>query len=553
MIRGKQEDSMRPFRCCVIASFALLAALQSVGAPVKVAQGQLEGTEEQGMRVYRGIPFAAPPVNALRWREPQPAAPWTGVRKADQFGPACAQGQATPDGKLAAGVSEDCLYLNLWTPAKDAREKLPVLVWIYGGGFSGGRTSEALFDGAPLARKGVVYVSVAYRVGVMGFFAHPALSAENRALHGVAASGNYGLLDLVASLKWIKHNIAAFGGDPDKVTIWGESAGAIAVSMLAVAPQAKGLFHGAISDSGGSFGPTRTPTAPGENVPPLAIAEQGGVTLAGKLGVTSLEAMRAKPATEVMAQARGVAAIGWPVQDRWVIPDDQHVLYEKGAYHDTPILVGINSDEGASFSRTTDPAQFLADTRLRFGPHADRILKVYPADASGSIKQAARDVMREASFGWSTWVWAKLQSDRGGSPAFVYYMDQRPPYPADSRNADVAGVPHGAELPYVFQHLELTPLAWTDADRRISDAMATYWTNFAKTGNPNATGVPPWPAFTSKEPARMVFRGTPQAKPYDNLVQLEAMDAYFAWRRTPEGKRFGENGGNLSSLPVGLR
>jgi para-nitrobenzyl esterase len=198
-------------------------------------------------------------------------------------------------------------------------------------------------------------------------------------------------------------------------------------------------------------------------------------------------------------------------------------------------------------------AQFHAETRVRFGPMADRILKAYPPAADGSIKQAARDVMREASFGWHTWVWAKLQNERGGSPAFVYYMDQRPPYPADSRNADVAGVPHGAELAYVFQKLELTPLPWTDADRRIADAMATYWTNFAKSGDPNGAGLPRWPAFTAGNQQRMVFKDTPQARPYDNLAQLEAMDAYFAWRRTDEGREFGKHGGNTNASPLGLR
>jgi para-nitrobenzyl esterase len=543
---------MRVFSNFFIVLVATVAALPAQAAPVKVAQGQLEGTEEPGMRVFRGIPFAAPPVGALRWHEPQPAASWSGIRRADQFGPACAQGRVEADGKLGANVSEDCLYLNVWTPAKTG-ERLPVLVWIYGGGFAGGRTSDPMFDGAALASKGVVYVSVAYRVGVMGFLAHPELSAENRKMHGVAASGNYGLLDMVASLRWIKQNIAAFGGDPNKVTIWGESAGAMAVSMLTVSPQAKGLFHGAISDSGGSFGAVRTPTAPGENLPPLAIAEQGGVLLAGKLGASTLAALRAKSTGEVMNQARGVAGVGWPVLDGWVIPDDAYVLYKQGKYHDTPILVGINSDEGASFSRTDDPAQFQADTRVRFGPMADRILKAYPADAKGSIKQAARDVMREASFGWHTWVWAKLQNERGGSPAYVFYMDQRPPYPADSRNADVAGVPHGAELPYVFQKLELTKLPWTDADRRISDAMGTYWTNFAKTGNPNGPGLPRWPQFTAKDQQRMVFKDTPIAKPYDNIAQLEAMDAYFAWRRTPEGREFGKNGGPTNASPLGQR
>ena len=537
---------------CLIAVLTVFVALRIVAAPVQVEGGLLEGSVENGLQVFRGIPFAAPPVNEHRWQEPQALQPWSGIRKADKFGPACAQGQVGADGKLGDNISEDCLYLNVWSPAKTWHEKLPVLVWVYGGGFSGGRTSDPLFNGEPLAQKGVVYVSLSYRVGVMGFFAHPGLSEENRALHGVAGSGNYGLLDLVAGLQWIKQNIAAFGGDPDKVTIWGESAGAIAVSMLAVSPQAKGLFRGVISDSGGSFSATRTPTAPGENVPPLAIAEQGGVTLAGKLGAQSLDQLRKKPVGEVMTQARGIGGIGWPVLDGWVIPGDQYQLYEKGQYHDTPILVGINSDEGASFSRTSDPAQFKADTGVRFGPFADRILQAYPADAAGSIKQSARNVLREASFGWHTWVWAKLQSARGGSKAFVYFFDQRPPYPADSRYADVAGVPHGQELSYVFKHLELTALPWTDNDRQISEAMATYWTNFAKTGDPNGTGMPRWPAFTPGDQERMVFNnGKPTAKAYDNVKQLEAMDDYFAWRRTQEGMRFGEHGGNTNSAPLG--
>lgn len=396
-----------------------------------------------------------------------------------------------------------------------------------------------------------MYVSLAYRVGVMGFFAHPELSEENRTMHGSYASGNYGLLDLVTGLQWIKQNIAAMGGDPDKVTIWGESAGGIAVSMLAASPLAKRLFHGAISDSGGSFSAVRTPTAPGENVPPLKIAEQGGATLAAKLGANSLAELRQKPVGEVMMQARGIGGIGWPILDGWVIPDDQHVLYSKGAYNDTPILVGINSDEGASFSRTDDAAEYEANTCVRFGPYADKILQAYAIEREGSVKQAARNVLREASFGWHTWVWAKLQTGQGGSRAFVYYFDQRPPYPADSRNADVAGVPHGQELPYVFKQLDLTPLPWADSDRNISEAMATYWTNFAKTGDPNGAGLPQWPAFTPADPQRMVFKGTPMAQPYDNVDQLKVMDEYFAWRRSEEGQRFGENGGNTNASALG--
>jgi para-nitrobenzyl esterase len=530
---------------------ACLNISTTLAATVQVDTGLLEGTDEHGQQVFRGIPFAAPPINENRWREPQPLQPWSGTRQATEFGPACAQGTVNPDGTLGENISEDCLYLNVWSPAKSADEKLPVLVWVYGGGFGGGRTSDPLFDGRPLADKGVVYVSIAYRVGVMGFMAHPELSEENRALHGAAASGNYGLLDLISGLEWVQRNIAAFGGDPERVTIWGESAGGIAVSMLAASPLAKDLFHGVISDSGGSFSQVRTPTAPGENVPPLHIAEEGGATLATKLGASSLAEMRQKPVGEVMTQARGIGGIAWPILDGWVIPDDQHVLYSKGAYHDTPILVGINSDEGASFSRTDDATQFEKETRTRFGPHADAILQAYSVEREGSVKQAARNILREASFGWHTWVWAKLQTERGGSDAYVYYFDQRPPYPADSRFADVAGVPHGAELPYAFKQLDLNPLPWTDSDRNISEAMATYFTNFAKTGNPNGEGLPQWPKFTPANPQRMVFRGEPKAEAYDNLDQLEAMDAYFEWRRSDEGKEFGKNGGDLSASPIG--
>jgi para-nitrobenzyl esterase len=536
---------------CLILLLSISSAISALAAPVAVTGGLLEGTVENGLQVFRGIPFAAPPVNAERWKEPQPLQAWSGIRSADRFGPACPQGQVSAEGTLGENISEDCLYLNVWSPAKSMDEKLPVLVWIYGGGFGGGRTSDPLFNGEPLAQKGVVYVSLAYRVGVMGFMAHPELSAENLAMHGSSASGNYGLLDLITGLQWIKQNIAAFGGDPDQVTIWGESAGGIAVSMLAASPLAKDLFHGVISDSGGSFGPVRTPAAPGENVPPLKFAEQAGVTLAGKLGANSLEELRQKPVGEVMTQARGIGGIGWPILDGWVIPDDQHVLYSKGAYNDTPILVGINSDEGASFSRTDDPAEYEASTRVRFGPYADAILQAYSIEREGSVKQAARNVVREASFGWSTWVWAKLQTDQGGSSAFVYYFDQRPPYPADSRFADVAGVPHGQELPYVFKRLDLNPLPWTESDHNIAEAMATYWTNFAKTGDPNGEGLPRWPAFTSADQQRMVFKGTPVAQPYSNVQQLKAMDEYFAWRRSEEGRRFGENGGDTNASPLG--
>ena len=295
--------------------------------------------------MYRGIPFAAPPVGDLRWRAPQPAAKWAGVRAAAKFASDPYQG----DGK--GNVSEDCLYLNVWTPAKSAHDRVPVLVWIYGGGFSFGSTSTPVHNGEHLARKGVVLVSINYRVGPLGFLAHPELSAESPR----HVSGNYGLLDQIAALQWVQRNIAAFGGDPDRVTIFGESAGGISVSMLCASPEAKGLFRGAISESGGSFGPTRATTYPGENMRTLAEAEKSGVAFAQKAGASSLAELR-KLAPDKLPGGWG-SGTAWPIVDGWVIPDDQHKLYEAGKYNDVDILVGYNSDEGLSFSREKTPAE----------------------------------------------------------------------------------------------------------------------------------------------------------------------------------------------------
>jgi len=515
----------------------------AIAAPVATGQGLVEGTSEDGLTVYRGIPFAAPPVGELRWKAPQPPAKWEGVLHADKFGDMCIQtgppgaNNATSAGPRK-GVSEDCLYLNVWTPAKSERDRLPVMVWIYGGGFGAGATSTPLYSGEQLANKGVVVVSVAYRVNVFGFLAHPELSAENPQGMFRRASGNYGLLDQIAGLQWVQRNIAAFGGNPKRVTIFGESAGGMAVSMLTASPLAKGLFQGAISESGGSLGPTRTPSEPGENVPALEDAERGGVQLGKKLNADTIAKLRALDVDTISANARGIQGVGWPVLDGWVIAGDQYELYAAKKYNNTPILVGINSDEGASFNRNLAPEKSAAELQRRFGPFADRLLKAYGGDSTANVKQAVRDIMREATFGWHTWVWALLQTQTGGAKAYVYYFDQRPPYPENSRFSDVLRVPHGAEMPYVFKHLDQEQLAWTPADRAISEAMATYWTNFAKTGDPNGNGLPQWPAFTGTNQQRMVFKNMPHAAAYDNQDQLKLMDEYFAWRRTAEGKKF---------------
>ena len=513
-----------------IATAPLMNAAANPTATVE--QGKLQGTMEQGLAVYRGIPFAAPPLGDLRWRPPQPAAKWDGVRLADKFAPECVQAAGpAPNGQQAQQMSEDCLYLNVWSPAKKAAERIPVLVWIYGGGFNAGATSIPTYSGEVLAKKGVVLVSIAYRVGPIGFFAYPELSAESP--HHT--SGNYGLLDMISALQWIQKNIAAFGGNPNKVTIFGESAGGIAVSELCASPLAKGLFEGAISESGGSFGHQRAAGMPGENMRSLADAEGSGEALARTAGADSIADLRKMPADEILAAARG-RGLAWPIVDGWVIPDDQYDMYAAKNFNDTPILVGYNSDEGATFSRDRTPQEYIANTHKRYDQFADSLISAYPVGQT-AVPKTARDLARDSTFGWHTWTWARLQSSLGTGKAYLYYFDQHPDYPADSPRAGV-GAPHGRDVPYVFGHVnDLRGETPTAADQVISDAMVTYWTNFAKYGTPNGKGEPNWPAFSDQNAQAMDFSGSPHVEPVQSEAGLKALDAYFAWRRSPEGIR----------------
>jgi para-nitrobenzyl esterase len=493
---------------------------------VNVEQGVVEGTIEEGLRVFKGIPFAAPPVGDLRWKAPQPAEKWTGVKHTSEFAPASIQA-----GNPSSGKSEDCLYLNIWTPAKSEKEKTPVLVWIYGGGFSFGSTSDPVHNGEHLARKGVVLVSIAYRVGPLGFLAHPELSAENP----VHISGNYGLLDMIAGLQWVQKNIAAFGGDPGKVTIFGESAGGIAVSMLCASPLAKGLFQAAISQSGGSFGPTRSTTFPGENMKSLKQAEQAGIEFAQKAGVSSIAELR-KIEADKLPSGWGMGS-AWPIVDGYVIPDDQFKLYESGNYNDVPILVGYNSDEGASFSREKTPEEFIAGVKIRYGKFADDLIKAYPTGKT-TVSKTARDLARDAAFGWHTWSWARLQSKTGKSKVYYYYFDQHPNYPEDSPKFGY-GSPHGQDVAYVFMNLNPSNPETTKSDLEISEVMGTYWTNFAKYGHPNRGDVPEWPDFSDENHVVMYLGPTPHLGPVPSEASLKVLDSYFQWRRTPEGQAWG--------------
>jgi para-nitrobenzyl esterase len=507
------------------ACVTLQPSTAAAAPPAMVDGGLVQGAADGDLTIYKGIPFAAPPIADLRWKAPQPVAPWPGTRPADVYAPACVQSMGSPP---PSGMSEDCLYLNVWTPARSAGEKLPVLVWIYGGGFNGGATSYPVHDGAKLARRGVVLVSVSYRVGVLGFFAHPGLSAESPS----HASGNYGLLDMIAGLQWISRNVAAFGGDPKRVTIFGESAGGIAVSMLCVSPLAKGLFNGAISQSGGSFGPSNRNPQPGENMRLLRDAEASGVELARAAGASSIADLRALAPNKLLEVRRGQPGIAWPIVDGYVIPDDQYRLYEAARFNDTPILVGYNSDEGMSFTRVKTASEYVASVRERYGPFADRLLAEYPTAGDG-VTKTARDLARDSAFGWHTWSWARLQAAHGTGKAFYYYFDQHPPRTPGTPDAD-HGTPHGVDVPYVFENLEGTPTA---DDRHVSETMAAYWTNFAKRGDPNGGDLPAWPPFSDGNPVVMYLGPTARTSPVPSAGSLKVLDEYFAWRRTAAGAR----------------
>ena len=513
-------------RINLLLAVLLLAAIScttSEPGKVKVEGGWIQGTVTDDLTVFKGIPFAAPPVGDLRWKAPQPVEKWEGVKQTTKFAPAPMQGGNPPSGK-----SEDCLYLNVWTPAKSADEKLPVLVWIYGGGFSFGSTAEPVYNGENLAKKGVILVSIAYRVGQLGFLALPELSAENP--HHV--SGNYGLLDQIAGLKWIQNNIAAFGGDPGKVTIFGESAGGISVSMLCASPLAKGLFQGAISESGGSFGPTRPTTYPGENMKTLKEAEVDGEAYVKKAGVSSIAELR-KIEADKLPMGFGMGS-AWPIVDGYVIPDDQYKLYKEGKYNDVSVLIGYNSDEGASFSREKTPEEYIANVEKRYGKFADSLIKAYPV-GKNNVPKTARDLARDAAFGWQTWIWARLQSETGKSKVFYYYFDQHPDYPKDSPRYGY-GSPHGQDVGYVFMNLDTLNPQTTKSDLELSEAMGTYWTNFAKYGTPNGNGVPEWPAFSDANPEVMYLGPVPHIGPVPSAKSLEVLNEYFKWRFTPEGE-----------------
>jgi para-nitrobenzyl esterase len=511
-----------------------LASLLLLLAGSAAAQGRLEGTPvaidggaiagkwvaNAAVKAWLGVPFAAPPLGDLRWKPPQPVAPWQGVRAATEFGPQCLQGKATPGSvyfEYSGGdlpMSEDCLSLNVWAPA-EARNA-PVMVWIYGGGFQVGASSRPTFNGAGLAARGVVVVSMNYRVGVLGFLAHPDLTAES-AQH---ASGNYGLLDQVAALHWVKRNVAKFGGDPGNVTIFGQSAGASSVTHLMASPLARGLFQRAIAESN-AF-PAR--------MAPRAEAEARGKAFAEKLGASSLAAMRAKLGQEIL-DAKTPAG---PIVDGWFLPADSYSLFRDGKEAPVPFLTGWNRNEGATFPHASSLAEHKADIDKRFGTDASRAAALYPATDDVTARQASKNLFREATFSWGTWTSARLHAR--SQPTYLYFFDHPQPLAAEQSYLEVdtpdkLGTFHSSEYPYLFGTLDVLSRQWTAADRALSLQLQGYWTNFARGGDPNGTGLSSWPKFESRGATTMQLGDKTGPAEIPHLATLTFFDDWM--KRTP--------------------
>jgi len=493
----------------VIAAVAVAVALLGVGSlgaqvQVRTEAGLVEGIKSADGKVviFKGIPFAAPPVGELRWKEPQPVAPWKGVRKATEFGARCMQARIFEDMVFRdAGPSEDCLHLNVWAPKTKTDAKLPVMVWIYGGGFQAGSASEPRQDGEHLAHKGVLIVSMNYRLGIFGFFSHPGLTAES-AHH---ASGNYGLMDQAAALKWVHENIAAFGGDPNNVTIFGESAGSFAVSALMASPLSKGLIHAAIGESGAFFGKTLS-------AKPVAESERRDAVFAESLGMKSVGQLRGVSAENILEATRSANdnyRFG-PNIDGYFMPASAYAIYAKGEQAHVPLLAGWNRDEGSyqEFFKTEQISKenYAAKIRQVFGEAAPEALKLFPGATDDEVKSSAA-LLRTADFiALGTWKWIEMHLQTGEAPVYRYEFDQVPP-PSEGHEAEAGLAYHSAEIEYVFGTLDWKKISWRAEDYKLSEQMGTYWTNFAKTGNPNGARLGVWPMYIRKSGYQVMHLG----------------------------------------------
>jgi para-nitrobenzyl esterase len=464
---------------------------------VKIEGGDVSGTlnPDGDIHSFKGIPFAAPPVGELRWKKPQQVVTWSGVKVCDKFGPSPMQSKPAPFSMWSEEflipkepISEDCLYLNVWTGATSQKEKRAVMVWIYGGGFSSGGTAAPIYDGEAMAKKGIVFVSINYRVGIFGFFAHPELTKES----GDKASGNYGLMDQVAGLKWVQKNIAAFGGDPNNVTIAGQSAGSMSVNCLVATPLAKDLFRKAIAESGASVvvGPFGGTT--------IQMAEQDGQKIAAALIAPSIADLRKISAAELL---KAQQTIRGPIIDGYVLPESVSDIFVAGKENKVSLLTGWNEDEGLLFGPIKNADVFKKDAARNYGSDATAFLDYYPADTDSMAAISQLKLSRDQIFGVQNYTWANIQSDKG-SKVFVYRFARKVPPTGEYIKY---GAFHTGEVPYAYNNLKFVNRPWKDSDHQLASVMSSYWANFAKTGDPNGNGLPRWDAYKTSDKKVMVF------------------------------------------------
>ena len=507
---------------------------------VETGLGLLEGEHQGETRVFRGVPYARPPVGAGRWRPPVAPEPWEGVRRATTFGPACWQ-RPWPESSIYTrgdlNLSEDCLYLNIWTATSAVDESRPVMVFFHGGGHARGRGSATVYDGAALAQKGVVAVTLNYRLGPFGFMAHPALAAESA--HQV--SGNYGLLDQIAALEWVRDHIGAFGGGADNVTIFGQSAGSWSVCYLTASPVAAGLFHKAIGHSGGCFVSQRPHLS--EAVDGQPSAHDRGVATATDLGIDSglgaedaAAALRAIAPEDILAASTGVGA----VVDGWVLPKPARAIFEAGEHQEVPMILGAMADEGAALYETVQElprAEFVANLREEYGAQADDVIAAYGEEVDTSTKQAARAIAGDRTFVWEMRTWARMMA-RTDNPVFHYFFSHAPPvfrlYVSEQAEIEVPegprglGAYHSGDLAYVFGNVGLVGFGWTDWDHQLSESISQYWVNFARTGDPNGAGLPAWPRYDAETEESLEFGAEIRARTGVRRDKLDLFDQYYA-------------------------
>jgi para-nitrobenzyl esterase len=477
---------------------------------LRVAEGRLEGARSADglVRSFKGIPYAQPPVGPLRWREPLPPRPWDGTRDARAFGPTAPQLPLVPTSLYAGGhehQSEDCLTLNVWTPAQSPDDRLPVMVWLHFGAFQFGGASVALYDGERLAGAGAVVVTLNHRLGRLGFLAHPWLAAESA--HD--ASGNYGIHDQIRALEWLAENVERFGGDPGAVTVFGLSAGSQSICMLMASPLARGLFHRAIGMSGATLGPPARSTGVTDSLQRRDAAEATGAALARALDARTLEELRARSPQELL-----LAELDPPGEDRWrfdavdapfwrgaldgafpsidgrLLPEPAYAIFAAGRQASVPLITGSAAGEGSGMPYMPDAARFAEDARSQYGPRAAEFLALYPAADDEQAARSSAAANGDRVFVWQNWAWANLHA-AAGAPTFYYHFSREPPIPAGAAIAERhRGAFHGAEIPYVFRNLGVRTWAWTDADRELAEVISGHWLHFARTGEPGGGWAP---------------------------------------------------------------